>query len=183
MTIEAGPDELFTTLAGLADAPAVAALINTAYRGVPSRRGWTSEADLIEGTRTDAAAITEILEAPDNAILLIRGHSALNGCVHLQKATATTTYFGMLSVRPAMQGSLLGRSLLAAAERYARAHFGAERIELTVIEQREELLAWYERRGYSRSGEIRPFPYDDTRLGTPSREDLRFVVLERRIAT
>jgi len=179
MTIEAGPDELFTTLAREADAPAVAALVNAAYRGQPSRRGWTSEVELIEGPRTDAAAVAELIASPDSVILVVRGQSQLNGCVHLAKLSADTTHLGMLSVRPAMQGSLYGRHLLAAAERYARQHFGARRLEMSVIEQREELLAWYERRGYLPTGEVKPFPYGDVRLGVPVREGLRFVVLAR----
>jgi GNAT superfamily N-acetyltransferase len=181
MTLEAGPDELFTTVARAADVPALVALVNAAYRGTPSRRGWTSEEHLLAGTRVAAADISELLAAPDGAMLLIRGQSALNGCVHLKKTDADTVYLSLLSVRPAMQSSQLGRSLLAAAERYAREQFAAKRIEMTVIEQREELLAWYERRGYTRTGELRPFPYDDARLGTPTRDDLRFVVLERRL--
>jgi ribosomal protein S18 acetylase RimI-like enzyme len=182
MTIEAGPDELFTTLARDADLPAIVALINAAYRGAASRRGWTSEADLIEGARTAVEDLAALIRAEGNVLLLIRGNFALNGCVHLERRERGTTYIGMLSVRPAMQGSLIGRNLLSAAERYAREHFGATRVELTVLEPREELIAWYERRGYTRTGETRPFPYDNPGLGTPSRDDLRFVVMERALA-
>jgi ribosomal protein S18 acetylase RimI-like enzyme len=87
----------------------------------------------------------------------------------------------MLSVRPALQGSLIGRNLLAAGERYARQHFAARAIELTVIDVREELIGWYERRGYVRTSEVRPFPYGDERFGIPTRDDLRFVVLRREL--
>ena len=181
MTIEAGPQELFTTLANERDVANIVTLVNSAYRGTASRRGWTSEEHLIEGTRTGAESILELLNAPGSVILLMRGQSALNACVHLKKEAGDTAYLGMLSVRPAMQGSLFGRHLLAAAERYARQHLGARTIELTVIDVREELIAWYERRGYVRTGELRPFPYGDTRLGKPTRDDLRFVVLRREL--
>ncbi len=180
MTIEAGPDELFTTVARETDAAAIVTLVNSAYRGTPSRRGWTSEVELIEGPRIDADGVLTLLRAPDSVILVIRGQQQLNGCLHLEKH-AETTHLSLLSVRPAMQGSLYGRFLLAAAEHYAREHFGARRLDMHVIEQRVELLAWYERRGYTPTGEVKPFPYHDARLGAPARDDLRFVVLERRL--
>ena len=179
MTIDAGPDELFTTLATERDVPGIVALINSAYRGTGSRRGWTSEEHLIAGERTSAESIGAILREADSVILLMRGQFALNGCVHLKRETKDTAYLGLLSVRPAMQGSQFGRHLLAAAERYVRKEFGSKAIEMTVISQREELVAWYERRGYARTGEERPFPYEDATLGQPTREDLRFVVLRR----
>ena len=179
MTIEAGPDELFTTLATEKDVPGIVALVNSAYRGTGSRRGWTSEEHLVSGERTSADSIVAILRDPASVILLMRGQSALNACVHLKKEAGGVAYLGMLSVRPAMQGSLFGRHMLAAAERYVRQHFGARTVEMTVIEQRDELVSWYERRGYERTGELRPFPYHDASLGSPTREDLKFVVLRR----
>ncbi len=181
MTIEAGPEELFTTLANEGDVAAIVTLVNSAYRGTASRRGWTSEEHLIEGPRTSPEAILELLNAPESVMLLMRGQSHLNACVHLMKQPAGVTYLGTLSVRPAMQGSLFGRHMLAAGENYAREHFGAKTIEMTVVNLREELIAWYERRGYKRTGEIRPFP-DDTRFGNPTRDDLKFVVLRRELA-
>ncbi len=183
MTIEAGPHELFTTLANERDIAGIVTLVNSAYRGTASRRGWTSEEHLIEGQRTSPDSILELLQEQGSVILLMRGQSALNACVHLRKAANDTTYLGMLSVRPAMQGSLFGRAMLASAETYARQHFAARAVEMTVINVREELIAWYERRGYARTGELRPFPYGDTRLGTPTRDDLKFVVLTRTIAS
>ncbi len=179
MTIEAGPDELFTTLGTEKDVPGIVALVNAAYRGTGSRRGWTSEEHLIQGARTSAESIVALLGDPASVILLMRGQFQLNGCVHLKREANDTAYLGLLSVRPAMQGSQFGRHLLAAAERYVQKEFAARAIEMTVIEQREELISWYERRGYARTGEVRPFPYDDVSLGTPTREDLRFVVLRR----
>ena len=179
MTIEAGPDELFTTLATEKDVPGIVALVNSAYRGTGSRRGWTSEEHLVSGARTNADSIVAILRDPASVILLMRGQFMLNGCVQLTRAANDTAYLGLLSVRPAMQGSQFGRHMLAAAERYVRKEFGSRAIEMTVIEQREELVSWYERRGYERTGERRPFPYDDASLGSPTRADLEFVVLRR----
>ena len=183
MTIEAGPDELFTTLAHEGDAAAIVILVNAAYRGTASRRGWTSEEHLIAGERTDAAAIVNLLREPEGVMLLMRGQNQLNACVHLKKQGGGVVYLGLLTVRPAMQGSLFGRHMLAAGERYAREHLGATVIEMTVVNLRAELISWYERRGYLRTGEVRPFPYEDNSLGTPTRDDLAFVVLRRTIAT
>lgn len=182
MTIEAGPGELYTTLARSADVPALVALVNGAYRGDASLRGWTTETDLVGGLRIDAAALEEIIAAPDEALLVLRAQSGLFACVQLTKREAGVTVLGLFSVRPALQGNGIGRQLLAAAESYAREHFGAEFIEMTVIGEREELLGWYERRGYAPTGETREFPYHDERFGVPKRADLSMVVLRRRIA-
>ena len=181
MTIDAGPDELYTTLAREADVEALAALVNSAYRGESSRRGWTSEADLVGGTRTDAAALRELIASADKAILLLRAQSGLYACALLERRPEAVCCLDMLSVRPALQGSGIGRQMLAAAERYARQQFEARSMEITVIELREELLAWYERRGYVRSGESRPFPYADERSGLPLRDGLRVAVLTREL--
>ncbi len=182
MTIDAGPNELFTTLANEADAPAIVTLVNAAYRGTASRRGWTSEEHLIAGSRADVDGILGILRDPDSVILLMRGQSHLNACAHLKKRPGGVIYLGLLTVRPAMQGSQFGRHMLAAAERYSREHLGGKIVEMTVVNLRTELIAWYERRGYVRTGEIREFPYDDKSLGEPQRDDLAFVVLTRTIA-
>jgi GNAT superfamily N-acetyltransferase len=179
MTIEAGPDELYTTLARAADVPALVELVNGAYRGDSSRRGWTTETDLVGGQRIDAAALAEILAAPDQALLVLRAQSGLFACAHVSKRAAGVAGLGLLTVRPALQGSGFGRQMLAAAERYAREHFEARQMEMTVIADREELIAWYERRGYRLSGETRPFPYRDERFGVPKRDGLQVVVLTR----
>jgi ribosomal protein S18 acetylase RimI-like enzyme len=182
MTIEAGPDELYTTLARAADVPTLVALVNGAYRGESSRRGWTTEADLVGGLRTDAAALEQIIGAPDNALLVLRAQSGPFACAHVRRYAPDVAYLALLTVRPALQGSGIGRQMLAAAESYARANFGARFMEMTVIADREELIAWYERRGYRATGELRPFPFNDERQGVPKRDDLTMVVLRRQLA-
>jgi ribosomal protein S18 acetylase RimI-like enzyme len=169
-------------LAKDADAPAIVTLVNAAYRGTASRRGWTSEEHLISGERINAEVVLGILRDPESIILLMRGQSHLNACAHLKKQPNGLVYLGLLTVRPAMQGSQFGRHMLAAAERYSREHLGAKTVEMTVVNLREELIAWYERRGYVRTGEIRPFPYEDKTLGEATRDDLAFIVLRRTIA-
>ncbi len=182
MTIEAGPGELFTTRAKPADVAALVALVNGAYRGESSRRGWTTETDLVGGTRIDAEALEETIAAPDRAVLVLRAQSGLLGCVEVQKQDADTAIIGMLTIRPTLQGSGLGRQMLAAAETFAHRDFGARQVELTVISVREELLAWYERRGYLATGEIRPFPYDELRLGVLKMAGLQMTVLRKTLA-
>jgi len=182
MTIEAGPDELYTTLARAADLPALVELVNGAYRGDASRRGWTTETDLVAGQRIDAAALAEILATPEQALLVLRAQSGLFACAHVSRGAAGVAGLGLLTVRPALQANGLGRQMLAAAERYAREHFAARVMEMTVIAEREELIAWYERRGYRPTGETRPFPYNDERFGVPRRADLQMVVLQRPLA-
>ena len=163
------------------DLEAVAALVNSAYRGESSRAGWTTEADYLDGQRTDATTLrAELAGSPGAVVLTLRdalGEPIL-GTVWLQPDAAHRWYLGMLTVKPDMQARQLGRALLAAADAYV-AERGGRTIEMTVISIRETLTAWYERRGYARTGEVRPFPYDDEKFGLPRRPDLSFVVLEK----
>jgi GNAT superfamily N-acetyltransferase len=169
-------------VAGAADIEAIVQLVNGAYRGDSSRRGWTTEADLLGGQRTDAGKIGEMIAASGSAVLLLHDPSGLCACVHLERRPAAVCYLGMLTVRPDLQGGGVGRHLLGAAESYARQFLGAHFMEMTVIDVRRELIAWYERRGYASTGETRPFPYGDERFGLPQIDNLRFVVLRRQIA-
>ncbi len=176
-------DEMTTplrlTIAVVEDVPMLHALVESAYRGASAQNGWTHEADLIDGQRTDSAALREILADPQQLILLAWRGDRLTGCVQLSNNGNGLCYMGMLSVTPTMQTHGLGRLLIAEAEARAIGQFGATRIEMTVVRQRVELIAWYQRRGYALTGETRAFPYDDVRFGVPKRPDLSFVVLER----
>jgi GNAT superfamily N-acetyltransferase len=164
-----------------ADIPALHALIERAYRGDSAKRGWTHEADLLGGQRTDRQALAAMITAPDQRILIAVEDGALIGCVHVTDKRDGLAYLGLLTVDPDRQAGGLGRALLAAAEALAVDDFGAYAMEMTVIARRSELVAWYERRGYSPTGEMRPFPYDDRRFGSPVVRDLDFVVLARTV--
>lgn len=141
------------------DLPAVHAIIERAYRGEAARQGWTHEADLIiEGPRTDIATLTGIVEDPASQLLMaLEGRTPI-GSVHIADRGNGLAYLGLLSVDPGLQAGGIGRRLIEAAEATAREKFGATRIEMTVIDRRVELAAYYERRGYALSGEIRDFP-------------------------
>lgn len=166
--------------AGPADVDVVVALVQSAYRGESSRAGWTTEADLLDGRRTDAAAVSATVSAPSAQVILAEDAGVLLGCCTLEDR-GDYWYFGTFAVRPTGQGQGTGSMLLTEAERRARAA-GASVLELTVIRQRTDLIAWYERRGFARTGQTRPFPYDDERFGRPRRDDLAFVVLDKRLA-
>lgn len=141
------------------DAAALAALINSAYRGDSSRQGWTTEADLLDGRRTDSEEIGSLMADPANRWLCCLDGQAPVGCVLLQaEQEAGTVSLSMLAVQPNLQGSGIGKCLLTAAERIAVEDWGAQRLSMWVIPCRDELLAYYQRRGYLRSGEYQPFP-------------------------
>jgi ribosomal protein S18 acetylase RimI-like enzyme len=165
-----------------ADVPAIVQLVESAYRGEPSRTGWTTEADLLDGQRTDAEAVAEMLGDPASTLLLAEEAGQLVGCCGLERRPGGEAYFGMFSVQPLRQGGGVGRQLLAEAERLARDDWAATAMVMTVIEQRAELIAWYERRGYRRTGETEPFPYGNERYGVPRRPDLVFAVLAKPLA-
>lgn len=162
------------------DVPELHALVESAYRGASARAGWTHEADLLDGQRTDVAMLAKALCAPDRVILAAVDALALIGCCEVVRVASDGAYLGLLSVAPPRQGAGLATALIIAAEREAQSRFAARRIEMTVIRQRGELIAYYARRGYLPTGEARPFPYGDTRFGEPRRDDLEFVVLEKR---
>jgi GNAT superfamily N-acetyltransferase len=173
------PQTLLLTVATEADIEELVTLVNSAYRGEESCQGWTTEARFLSGQRIDREAMGDLIGTPDQAVLLIRDLVGIKACVHLKRLTPQLVYLGMLSVRPTAQGEQLGRLLLLQCEEYARDHFGIERIEMTVIDIRHELIAWYERRGYQQTGEHRPFPYGNERFGVPLRDDLRFLVMAK----
>lgn len=165
-----------------ADVDAIVSLVESAYRGDTSRVGWTTEADLLDGQRTDANSILELVGARNDRLLLTERDAAIVASCHL-RSEGDAAYFGMFAVAPRLQSGGIGRTVLAEAERRAQAEFGVREMRMTVIDCREELIAWYERRGYARTGEHSPFPYGDERFGLPRRSDLRFETLRKRLST
>lgn len=164
------------------DIPALHALVESAYRGEASRAGWTTEADLLDGQRTDAADLASILSDPEQGLLTAWDGERLVGCILIARRGEGIGYFGMLSVSPTLQGGGLGRRLVGAAETAMADRFGARRVRISVIPQRETLIGWYGRLGYAATGETLPFPYGDERFGRPLRDDLSFIVMEKPLA-
>lgn len=167
--------QLTFRFAARADAPAIAALIEEGYRGDESRRGWTTEADLIEGNRTNVAEIEAHIADPNARFLMAFEAGTLVGCA-LIKNQAGEGYFGMFAVKPALQGAGHGKQILAHAEQHIRNLWNCTKVAMTVISIREDLVAYYERRGYTRTG-TKPFPFD--REPGAKRTDFHFVVLAK----
>jgi ribosomal protein S18 acetylase RimI-like enzyme len=151
-------------------------LVNSAYRGESAKKGWTTEADLLGGIRTDKEGIEELLHKQGSVILKYTSYGHLLGCVNLQKQQSIM-YLGMLTVAPDIQAQGIGRKLLTTAEQFAQAA-GCSAIHMTVISVRDELIQWYQRRGYTLTEERKPFPSDNPRFGLPKRE-LEFVVMKK----
>ena len=177
-----------TTAAGLtfrdatdADVDVLVSLIESAYRGDSSRTGWTTEADILQGQRTDPDGVLAVIKSPDSRLLAVERDGAVVACCQLEHR-GTHAYFGMFAVSPALQGAGLGKVIIAEAERTARATWGATEMHMTVISVRVDLIAWYERRGYRRTGRMTPFPYGDERFGIPQRDDLQFELLVKELA-
>lgn len=189
------PAPLHFRPAALADRDAIIALVTSAYRGDASRAGWTTEADLLDGPRVapevlehdltrarSVVVIAERDEVPDTAaapepgvLVTVRRMVA---CAHVCDDHGAG-YFGMFAVDPTRQGGGVGDAVLRECERIARDDWQLPVMKMTVIDVRDELIAWYERRGYRRTGVLKPFPYGDERFGQPKRDDLRFEVLEK----
>ena len=163
-----------------ADIDAIVALVESAYRGDASRQGWTTEADFLDGRRTGADDVGACLARERSRILLAEREGELLACAHVAEEDGAG-YFGMFSVKPDLQGGGIGKHVLAEAERIARDEWHLPSMRMTVIDIRDELIAFYERRGYRRTGIVKPFPYGDARFGLPLRDDLRFEVLEKEL--
>ncbi|HEX6393070.1 MAG TPA: GNAT family N-acetyltransferase [Acidimicrobiales bacterium] len=169
--------EIAFRFASVDDVDAVVRLVESAYRGDSSRAGWTTEADLLDGQRTDAEQVGDMVRRTGSVIVLAERHAALCGCCHLEHVRSDRARFGMFAVRPELQGAGVGRLLLSEACRLA-ASWGAERLEMAVIKQRTDLIAWYRRLGFNPTGRTEPFPYGDDRFGRPRQLGLEFLVLE-----
>lgn len=161
------------------DIPAIVALVESAYRGDSSRRGWTTEADLLGGQRTDADGVRAAIEKDGSVIVLAERGGALVGCANLERQ-GSAGYFGMFAVDPTLQGAGIGDAILRECERRAL-DWGLQTMRMTVFWMRHELIAWYQRRGYAATGERAPFPYGDERFGQPRRKDLWFEVYVKRL--
>jgi ribosomal protein S18 acetylase RimI-like enzyme len=168
-------DRVATTtfrLAGAGDVPALRQLVERAYRGDSARFGWTHEADLLDDERTSNADLAATIAEPTSRIILAEAAGALTGTVTITDLGGARAYLGMLCVDPALQAAGFGRALIAQAEAVAREAFGARVMEMTVIDVRHELIAWYLRCGYRNTGETRPFP-------VPGNHRFAMAVLER----
>lgn len=175
--IAAVPPVRFRT-ATTSDIPAVVEIVQSAYRGEASRSGWTTEADLIDGQRIDADMLAEVLERPGSVVLLAETDRIV-GCCELSSHDRLpgTAYFGMFAVDPRSQSAGVGRALMDEAERFAVTAMGAVRMHLVTIHLRTDMIEMYERRGFTLTGDVHPFPYGDERYGRPRRDDLQLVEL------
>ena len=171
--------ELSFRLAIHPDAQAIAELVNAAYRGASGEFGWTHEAELFDGPRTDAESLGRLIAAGNSLILLCMRESVLIGSVHLEKIEGGA-YLGLLAICPALQGAGLGTRLMAEAERMVREQWGCEKISMTVISLRTELIEYYERRGYRGTGKVEPLAVD-AGAGRPKSAGLQLTWLEKRI--
>lgn len=174
-------------IASLDDIDSLVALVNGAYRGDSGRRGWTTEADLIDGQRVDAPMLVEMVEQEASSIIIVESEEAgtaeIVGCVHVRgehgAGSAPRAHFGLLTVAVDRQRQGIGDRLLAEAETFARERFGAREMMMHVISIRAPLIAWYERRGYRKTGEKAAFPYGEPRFGLPLRDDLEFILMAK----
>ena len=162
--------------ASLNDVDKLKVLINSAYRGETSKKGWTTEADLLGGIRIDKESLKNLLTAKGSLILKYTESGTILGCVNLV-AKENILYLGMLTVSPTEQQNGIGKKLLNASESYAQLN-GFQEIEMTVISKRSELIEYYKRRGFQETGEKRPFPKDELKFGKP-KTDIEFTVLKK----
>jgi ribosomal protein S18 acetylase RimI-like enzyme len=179
-TVSRAAGELSYRDATEADVEALVPLIESAYRGDSSRAGWTTEADILQGRRTDPEGVRAVITSPGSKLLTVERDGALVACCQLEHR-GDAAYFGMFAVSPALQGAGLGKQIIAEAERTVRAEWGVSEMHMTVISVRDELIAFYERRGYRRTGTMTPFPYGDERFGVPQRDDLEFELLVKKL--
>lgn len=160
-----------------ADASAIVALIERAYRGPEAAGKWTSEAELLKGPRTNRDEIIALIDREDSRFILAEGDGGLQGCCLVQGVnrdpapshssaqaprTINAAYFGMFAINPDAHGGGLGKIVITEAERRVQDLWDANQMVMTVINLRAELIGWYERRGYRLTGTTLPFPFSET---------------------
>ncbi len=164
--------------ATVADAPVLVDLIRSAYRGHASEQGWTSEADFVGGDRIDESGVCELILAPGSMMLILTYGMRVVACCQLQDRGCGVVYFGTFAVDPGVQARGVGRRVLAEAERTAKTRYGATRLRMSVLDRQAQLISYYERQGFHRTGETGPFPSDPA-FARPLVPDLHFVYLEK----
>jgi N-acetylglutamate synthase-like GNAT family acetyltransferase len=162
------------------DAQTIAQLVNSAYRGDSSRAGWTTEADILAGTRIDTEGVHRLIERENSVILLCLQDDIIIGCVHLEKGN-DAAYLGMFVVKPILQGGGIGKNFMHSAENLIQTLWGVKKIWMHVISVRSELIAFYERRGYVRTGRFTPFSSEIDKEFQLI-DDLQFEELEKQLA-
>ena len=166
------------SVAGIEDIEKLMLLVNSAYRGDAAKKGWTHEANLIKGElRTDERSLEKMITNPNATVLKYEDSDQIMGCVYLEKKNIAL-YLGLLTVSPDLQAKGIGKKLLKAADEYAILN-NCNKIEMTVISARTELIAWYERNGFHQTNQRQPFPNDE-HFGTPVKP-IEFVVMEKKI--
>ena len=165
--------------AEISDVTALNILINSAYRGESSKAGWTTEADMLDGQRTDEEDLKNIMNKPGCYILKYTNEAGeIIACVRLEKH-AEKMYLGMLTVSPALQNAGIGKQMMIASEQFAKEQ-NCKAVYMQVIKGRDELIAWYERQGYKDTGKRKPFPHGDPRFGIPKMQ-LEFIIMEKSV--
>jgi ribosomal protein S18 acetylase RimI-like enzyme len=161
-----------------ADTAELTRLVNSGYRGESSKKGWTTEAHLLEGIRIDEVTMSGYFEDPNITILkYTNDEGQIIGCVYLEVKNGKL-YLGMLTVSPTRQTNGIGRQMLHEAERIATG-LNCPAIFMTVISTRHELIQWYERRGYHATGEMEPF-HEGGRFGIPN-QVIELAVFEKEV--
>ena len=163
--------------ANKSDAEAIAQLVNKAYRPETVAAGWTHESDLVSGNRTSVGQVEEVISKRDSVILVGLKDSEIVACVHIEK-DGSYCHIGMLAVNPMLQGAGAGKQMLAHAEKYANESFGSEKFVIVVVSSRSELIAFYLRRGYRKTGTVQDYPLW-AGVGTPKCSNLKTEVLEK----
>jgi ribosomal protein S18 acetylase RimI-like enzyme len=166
------------TIATLDDISALEKLINSAYRGETSKKGWTTESNLLKGKRITLEELEETIQNKNNTLLKYTKNNQIIGSVLLVNKESKL-YLGMLTVSPELQNTGIGKILLKEAEVHALS-IGLPKIVMTVISIRKELIEWYKRHGYEDTGVREPFPLNDTDA-IISKEPLEFIVLEKKL--
>jgi GNAT superfamily N-acetyltransferase len=167
------------SIAGVQDAKELNMLINSAYRGEESKKGWTTEAEILGGIRMNEATLREMIEAGIGTIIKYTKGEQILATVYLEVKTPAL-YLGMFAVSPHSQGMGIGKELLNFAESFAREH-GCDRITLTVIRTRLELIAWYERHGYEPTGNSIDFEDIEGRFGDPKVDNIDLIEMQHEI--
>ena len=153
---------------------AICELLNFAYR---EAGGWTSEKNIISGNRTHYKEIETAITSPNSFFFVVNQPKQIASCIHVLR-NEDKAQLGFFAVHPALQGNGLGTYVLCQAETFARTYLSSKKLSMIVVSQRTELIAFYERRGYRKTGKIEKLP---TSIGIPKQANLTIDYLEKNI--
>ena len=193
MTDNSIPNAVFLRQAVATDIPELETLLNRCYR---FEEGWTNETEIIGGIRTNQDELKSVIDDAKQYLFVYpqtdtgdregQETGEILGCINVaiedeDDSQEDCAYIGLFAVNPKLQGGGVGRVMLAAAESFVQSclpdhqvsadgESNDKLIKMLVLNGRDKMLAYYERRGYINTGNTQAFSADDNSVEAKDKE-------------